>query len=105
MGIVNITKENFDSIVLQSEKKVLLDFWASWCGPCQMYAPIVEAFSNEYEEYVVGKINVDEEKDLALKYDVMSIPTTVVIDKGEEINRISGVISKDMILNLMNTEA
>lgn len=103
MSIIHVNSENFEEI-LKSDKKVLLDFWATWCGPCQMLAPIIEQFANEHPEYVVGKIDVDEEKTLALKYDIMSIPTLIVIDNGEEINRSTGVIPGDMILNLMNTE-
>lgn len=104
MSIINITKDNFESVVLQSEKKVVLDFWASWCGPCQMYAPIVEEFANEHTEYVVGKINVDEEKDLASKFEIMSIPTTVVLEGENEVNRLSGVIPKDILLSMMKNK-
>ena len=104
MNIIHVTQENFEKEILQSDKKVLLDFWASWCGPCQMLLPIIDQFAKEHSEYVIGKINVDEEKDLALKYDIMSIPTLVVLDKGIEKNRSTGVIPKDLILKLMNTE-
>ncbi|MBE5926196.1 MAG: thioredoxin [Lachnospiraceae bacterium] len=102
--VIGVTSENFEKVILQSDKKVLLDFWATWCGPCQMLAPIIEQFAEKHPEYAVGKINVDEEKELAIKYDIMSIPTLVVLDNGKEINRSSGVIPMDMILRLMNTE-
>lgn len=87
-------KGNFESEVLKSEKTVLIDFYADWCGPCQMLSPIVQEFANENHDIKVVKINVDEEQELAIKYDVMSIPTLVVIKNGKEINRIVGLVDK-----------
>ncbi len=104
MSIINITKDNFEKEVLQSDKRVLLDFWATWCGPCQMFSPIVEEFAKEHEEYVVGKVNTDEEKDLALQFEIYSIPTVVVLDKGTEVNRLSGVLPMDILTSLMKSE-
>lgn len=83
MSVIQITKGNFDEKVLHAEGKVLLDFWATWCGPCRMVAPIVEEIAEENESLTVGKVNVDEEMELAVRYGVSSIPTLVVIEHGE----------------------
>ena len=83
MSAININKNNFQSEVLNSEKKVLLDFWAPWCGPCRMVVPIVEEIATERPDIKVGKINVDEEVELASQFGIMSIPTLVVIEKGK----------------------
>lgn len=92
MGIVTITNDNFESEVLASEVPVILDFWADWCGPCKMQAPILDAFADEMGDKVkVGKVNVDEEAALALKYQIMSIPTLILMDKGAFVKRVSGV--------------
>lgn len=82
MSVINITKENFESLVLQSDKTVLLDFWATWCGPCKMIAPIVEAIAAEREDLLVGKVNVDEQMELAVRYGITSIPTLIVLKSG-----------------------
>ena len=83
MSVINFTTENFEEEVLKSDKPVLLDFWADWCGPCKMMSPVVEELADELEGQVkVGKVNVDEEAALALKYQIMSIPTLVVMKKG-----------------------
>ena len=82
MSYVNITKANFTELVLKNEKPVLLDFWAPWCGPCRMVAPIVEAIAEEREDVLVGKVNVDEEMELAMEFGVSSIPTLVVMKGG-----------------------
>ena len=82
MSVIHITKDNFKTLVLESEKKVLLDFWAVWCGPCKMIAPIVEQIAEEREDVLVGKVNVDEEMELAVQFGISSIPTLVVLEKG-----------------------
>ena len=101
MAIVNITKDNFKELVLNSAKPVLLDFWAVWCGPCRMVAPIVEQIASEREDIVVGKINVDEEMELAVRFGIVSIPTLVVMKNGEMANKAVGYMPKEKILNLL----
>ncbi|MGN1299589.1 MAG: thioredoxin [Candidatus Scatovivens sp.] len=96
-----ITKENFENEVLKSDKPVLIDFYADWCAPCKMLSPIVEEVASENNEFKVVKINVDELQDIAVEYDVMSIPTLVVIKDGKEVNRSIGLISKSQILELL----
>ena len=102
MSIVTITKDNFDSEVINSEKPVLLDFWASWCGPCKMVSPIVDEIASENASIKVGKINIDEEMELAQTYKVMSIPTLMVIKDGKVHNSTVGVQSKQNILGLLD---
>lgn len=99
--IVTITSENYSEIT-GSDKTVLLDFWASWCGPCQMISPIVEEVAQEREDITVGKINVDEQMELAQEFGISSIPTLVVIKNSEVINKSVGLISKDEILSLLD---
>ena len=101
MEILKINDDNFEKEVLESEKIVLIDFFADWCGPCKMLSPIIEQFAKENEKVKVVKINVDELPDLAVKYGVMSIPTLVVIKNGEEVNRSVGLIDKSEILELV----
>ena len=96
-----ITKSNFESEVLNSEKKVLLDFWATWCGPCRMVAPLVDELSNEHPEYMIGKINVDEEPELAQKFGIMSIPTLIVMENGKIVDQSVGAKPKDQILKML----
>ena len=102
MAIVTITKENFEQEVLKSEKKVLIDFWASWCGPCRMLTPIVEEIAKDAPpDVVVGKVNVDEQPELAVKFGVMSIPTLLVFQNGQLIDTSVGVKSKQAILKML----
>ena len=97
MAITKVNLENFAQEVLKSEKKVLLDFYADWCGPCQMMMPEMEAFANENEDIKVCKLNVDESTDLAVTFGVMSIPTVILFDKGQEIKRFIGAKEKHQI--------
>lgn len=101
MAVVNITKDNFEEEVLQSEKIVLVDFWANWCGPCKMLSPIVDQVAEEHPEIKVGKVNIDEEAALAIDYKVMSIPTLLVFKNGQVANQSVGAISKTEILELL----
>ena len=101
MSTININKNNFQNEVLNSDKKVLLDFWAPWCGPCRMVAPIVEEIADERPDIKVGKINVDEEVELASQFGIMSIPTLVVIEKGKIVNQAMGARPKEAILGML----
>lgn len=101
MSVINITNANFNEEVLNSEKPVLLDFWASWCGPCRMVAPIVDEIAEERSDVKVGKINVDEEPELASKFGVMSIPTLVVMKDGKIANQAVGARPKAQIEALL----
>ena len=101
MSAININKNNFQNEVLNSEKKVLLDFWAPWCGPCRMVVPIVEEIAEERPDIKVGKINVDEEAELASQFGIMSIPTLVVIEKGKIVNQAMGARPKEAILGML----
>ncbi len=102
MSVLKITKDNFEQEVMNSDKPVLLDFWASWCGPCRMVGPIVEEIAEETVGRVkVGKVNVDEEPDLAQTFDVSSIPTLVVMKNGQVAQSTVGVKSKQAILNIL----
>lgn len=101
MSAVNVNQSNFQEEVLQSEKPVLLDFWASWCGPCRMVLPIVEEIARENPDIKVCKINVDEEQELANQFNVISIPSLFVIKNGEIVNRSVGAKSKEQILEMV----
>lgn len=101
MAVVTITKENFEQEVLQSAKPVLLDFWASWCGPCRMVSPVVDEIAREREDIKVCKINVDEQPELASAFGVMSIPTLVVMKGGKVTNHAVGAMPKQRILALL----
>ena len=103
MSEITLTKSNFESEVLNYEGKVLVDFWASWCGPCKMIAPVVEEIANEFEGRVkVGKVNVDDEAELSIKYQVMSIPTILIFENGEITNKAIGYRSKEELVELLN---
>lgn len=101
MSVLNIDNTNFEAEVLNSQKKVLVDFWASWCGPCRMVGPIVEEIANERPDIKVCKINVDEQPELAAKFGIMSIPTLMVFENGKVVNQSAGARPKDAILNLL----
>ncbi|MGI5959758.1 MAG: thioredoxin [Massiliimalia sp.] len=102
MSVITITKENFENEVIHSEKPVLLDFWASWCNPCRMLSPIVDQVAEETPSIKVGKINVDEQPELAGAFKVMSIPTLVVIKDGKIVNQAAGVRPKNQILSMLD---
>ena len=101
MSVIKITKDNYRQEVLQSDKPVLLDFWASWCGPCRMVSPIVDEIAAERSDIKVGKINVDEQPELAAQFGVMSIPTLVVMKNGSIANQAVGARSKMQILAML----
>ena len=101
MAVININKDNFEEEVIKSEKKVLIDFYADWCGPCKMIGPVVEGLADENPNIKVVKVNVDDNSDLAAKYQVMSIPTLIVVNNGEVVNKSVGLISKGEILDLV----
>lgn len=101
MDILRVTSQNFEEEVLKSNKTVLVDFYADWCGPCKMLSPIVDEVAKEMNEIKVVKVNVDEAQDLAMNYQVMSIPTLVVIKDGKEAKRSVGLIDKSEIKNLV----
>ena len=103
MSAVNINRNNYQSQVLASEKPVLLDFWAPWCGPCRMVVPIVEEIAAERPDILVGKINVDEQPELANEFGIMSIPTLVVMKDGKVLKKASGARPKHAILAMLNS--
>ena len=102
MSAININKNNFHEEVINSDRPVLLDFWAPWCGPCRMVVPIVEEIAREREDIKVVKINVDEEQELARQYRVMSIPTLMVMRGGEVVKKASGARPKAQILDMLS---
>ena len=101
MAIVHITKDNYTELVERSAKPVLLDFWATWCGPCRMIAPIVESIAAERDDVLVGKIDVDQEMELAVKFGIVSIPTLIVMKNGEAAAKHVGYCSKEAVLALL----
>ena len=102
MSAININKNNYQEEVLNSDKPVLLDFWAPWCGPCRMVVPIIEQIAEERSDIKVGKINVDEESELASQFGIMSIPTLVVMKNGNVVNQALGARPKEAILALLD---
>ena len=101
MAVITITKENFDAEFLHSDKTVLLDFWASWCGPCRMLSPVVDEVAEERPDVKVGKVNVDEQPELAGQFGVMSIPTLLVFKNGKLVNQTVGARPKSGVLALL----
>ena len=101
MPAININKNNFQNEVMNADKPVLLDFWASWCAPCRMVVPIIEEIANEREDIKVGKINVDEQPELTSKFGITSIPTLVVMKNGKIVQQVSGARPKDAILRML----
>lgn len=103
MAVFHVTADNFETEVLKEKKRVLVDFWASWCGPCRMISPIIDELAEELDQVKVCKVNVDEQGELAQKYKVMTIPTLLVIEDGKVINSSIGFKSKNDILGMLTT--
>ena len=101
MSVVKINQSNFENEVLKSDEKVLLDFYADWCGPCRMVGPIVEEIAHEHPEYKVCKVNVDEQQELASSFQVMSIPSLFVMENGKIVNQSTGAVPKARILDML----
>lgn len=101
MAVITITKENFEQEVLRSDKPVLLDFWASWCGPCRMLSPIVDEVAEERTDVKVGKVNVDQQPELAGEFGVMSIPTLLVFENGKLVRQAVGARPKAAVFDLL----
>lgn len=99
MSVLKITSENFEKEVLNSDKTTIIDFYADWCGPCKMMSPVIDEIAEENDSVKVGKLNVDEAQDIAVKYNVMSIPTIIIFKNGKEDKRFVGVTGKGNILN------
>ena len=103
MAVLKCTSDNFDSEVLQSDKPVLVDLWATWCAPCRMQGPIVEKLADELTDVKIGKLDVDENSDIAEKYNVMSIPTLLVFKNGEVVQKAVGVHTREQLIDMINS--
>lgn len=101
MSVIKITKENFEAEVVKSPQKVLIDFWAAWCGPCRFVSPVIDQIANEVPDIKVGKINVDEEQELAMQFGIMSIPTIMVFKDGKVSKKTVGAVPKNAILDML----
>lgn len=102
MSALKITNDNFEKEVMQSDKPVLLDFWAPWCGPCQAVGPVIDSIATEVTHAKVGKVNVDEQQLLARKFGVMSIPTLILVSEGQVVNKMVGANSKEAIMAMLD---
>ena len=102
MSVIHVTQENFEELVLKSPNKVMLDFWATWCGPCQMIAPVLEEIAAEREDVTIAKIDVDKEMALAMQFGIASIPTLIVMDGGQPVNKLIGFRPKADIEKLLD---
>jgi thioredoxin 1 len=100
--VIELNAKNFEQEVLKSDKPVLVDFWASWCGPCKMVSPVVDALAEEHPEYKFCKVNVDDEEELAIKFGIMSIPSLFIFKNGENVKKSVGALPKEDILALFN---
>ena len=101
MAIIEVNKDNFEEEVLKSDKKVLVDFWADWCGPCKMLSPVIDKLAEELKDVKVCKVNVDTEPTISIEYNIMSIPTLIVFENCVEVNRSVGLVSKEEVLALL----
>ena len=101
MAIIEVNKDNLEEEVLKSDKKVLVDFWADWCGPCKMLSPVIDKLAEELEDVKVCKVNVDTEPTISIEYNIMSIPTLLVFENCVEVNRSVGLVSKEEVLELL----
>ena len=104
MAIVHVTKDNFEQAVLKADKKVLVDFWATWCGPCKMLSPILEEIAEQREDVIIAKINIDEEMDLATQFRITSIPTLALVKDGQVVNTTVGYRPKEDVLAFIDKE-